>query len=170
MADQLPVHEWWAVFLFASLIAALGVVAFIRSEPATIQGADQIQVRFVGKVQNPGYHFIADGATLGEVLSKISPYPDAEAPGRSLSDILEDGETIRFKSTLVNVRIKGAVEHPVTLKLKKGTYLKDALEFIDLSDNADVSKVQDREIKRQNQTITIPVKKSKKIIGAAIDD
>jgi len=161
MNSKLPVHEWWAVFFFASMLFVVGITTYFRAEPVNIKISDQIQIHCTGEVDHPGYHFVAPGTTLHELLPRVAPYSDSEPVGFSFSDVLKEGDKVRFKSTLVKVRIKGAVKRPVTLSLKKGALLRDSLEAIELCEDADVSKVQHREIKRNHQTITIPRQKSK---------
>jgi len=159
MQKQLPIHEWLAVFCFISILLALGSFSLFRGDPIVFDHDDQIQVRVTGEVGHPGYHFIPRGSTLYDLLSVIQPHPDTEPVKISLDEVLEDGQSIRFKSTLVKVHVKGAVTDPVILNLKIGTQLRDAIDQVELDLDADLSKVQYREIKRNNQSITIPRRK-----------
>jgi len=59
----------------------------------------------------------------------------------------------------VTVHIKGAVSKPTKLKLKLGSHFSDALDQLEIEPDADIAKVQNRLIKRNQQTITIPRKK-----------
>lgn len=159
MSKELPVHEWGAIFLFSSVLIVIGLMSHFRQEPIQSKQFDQIQVRITGAVENPGYHFVMAGSTLRDLLPQITPLPETEPTGFSYDDLLSDGDQIRFKSSLLTVCIKGAVKQPVALELKRGSLLGESLEKIDLTDDADLTKVQYREIKRNRQTITIPRKK-----------
>nr|NGX57543.1 hypothetical protein [Chlamydiota bacterium] len=91
-----------------------------------------------------------------DLCHHVFPKTYTEPVNLSYNDTLKDGQTIRFKSSLVRVHIKGAVEKPQILKLKLGTELIEAQDQIKLTPDANFSKVQNRVIKRNNQVITVP--------------
>lgn len=159
MSRQLPIHEWVAVFIFIAILATVGAVSHIRRAPDLPAMETQITVRVSGEVEKPGYHHMLPGSTLKDLYPHIRPKPDSIPVGHSEDESLQDGQRIHFKSSLVNVRIQGAVRTSQTLKLKLGIQLSEAKELIDLAPDADFSKVQHRMIKRNRQVVTIPRRK-----------
>jgi len=156
---QLPVHEWIAVFGFIAILIALGSLSLYREDSIILGQNDQISVRVTGEVENPGYHFVKPGTTLDELNLIVQPKLDAVPCKITQNDTLQEGQIIRYKSPFVTVNIRGAVTKPGSIKLKLGTQLRESLDKIAISPDADLSKVQYREIKRNQQTITIPKKK-----------
>ncbi len=147
---------------------AVGVLAFffsialIKQPPEPPQELqDVIVVKVMGEVDNPGYHTFARRTRLKDILHVVKPRFDAEAAGLNEDSVLHDGQAVRFKSLLVKVRVRGAVKAPGDYMMRKGALLSDYLDRLELADDADIEKVQNRMVKRQNQTITVPAKKGR---------
>ena len=156
MKNQLPVHEWLAVFIFIAILLTFGSLSLLRRDPQLPTPMNTIHVRVTGEVENPGFHALPPGSTIHDLCHHVFPKTYTEPVNLSYNDTLKDGQTIRFKSSLVRVHIKGAVEKPQILKLKLGTELIEAQDQIKLTPDANFSKVQNRVIKRNNQVITVP--------------
>ncbi len=158
--SRLPPHEWAAVILILASLVSLAAFAAMKSPPLQapeLQNVITVKVR--GDVENPGYCTIPKGALLKAIYPLVKPKYETEAVGLHSDSKLYDGQNIKFKSLLVNVTVKGAVRRTASLKLKKGAVLAEYLDCLELEPDADVEKVKNRLIRRQNQTITIPRKK-----------
>ncbi len=155
----LAVHEWGVVVVFASVMTAIALFTTLKSDPKIIPDQLEIQVTATGAVENRGVHFLPQGATAADLIGIACPKPHSIAVGVKPDDRLQDGQRVYFKSQLVTVHLRGAVKRPKLLKLKLGSVLGDAYDKIEFSPGADVQKVQDRQIKRSGQVVTIPKKK-----------
>ncbi len=158
--SRLPPHEWAAVLLILAFLFSLAAFAVLKRPPHFVEGIqDVIVVKVRGDVENPGYCTIHKGALLKDIYPLVKPISETEAVGLQPDSVLQDGQSIKFKSLLVKVAVKGAVRRPANLKLKKGAILAEYLDLLELEPDADVEKVKNRLIRRQNQTITIPRKR-----------
>lgn len=158
--SRLPLHEWAAVLTIAALFASILMISY-KGKPPLVppEFTDSLVVRVIGDVEKPGYYTLPQGSKVKDLISAAGPRSDTEPVGLGYTSPLKDGQTVRFKNCLVKVKIKGAVLEPKTHLMRKGAFLSDYARYLELAEDADLSKVASRQIRRQNQTITIPRKK-----------
>lgn len=158
---KLPPYEWAAILISLGILLFIATTAIMKQPPPPPhESENSLIIKIVGEVEKPGYHMFPQGTCLKDIIGVVKPKRDTEAQGVEEDTELADGQTIRFKSLLVKVRVKGAVTSPAELKMRKGSVLADYLDRLDLTEDADTAKVHNRLIKRQNQTITIPRKRA----------
>lgn len=62
----------------------------------------------------------------------------------------------------IEVFIEGAVKKPGKYRIKRGSSVKELITLAIAREDADLSKVKERPLKRKNQKVKIPVRKKKK--------
>lgn len=83
-------------------------------------------------------------------------------------------KSIDFKQDrYIDVEIKGEVKNDTKVHLKLGSCIEDALKYVELTKDADLSKISNIDILHNNQIIVIPKRSDNKLISinsATIDE
>lgn len=161
----LKVHEWLAV---VTIIVFLSVLTFIsvtsrNTSYDSSQGVPHhltppiIEVCVQGAVENPGNYQVPPGTFVVDVLEKAKPFKTADLRNFKPTCKLRNGQIVNVKAyPMISIEVTGAVLQPTKISIPKGTKLNELAQYIQLSENADMTKLQKKRRLSDGETIVIP--------------
>lgn len=170
MKSRLPTHEWLIIGLLVSSLLILALVAWTGKKdrlplvlaPQEISLQD-IQVTVQGAVARPGSYELKRGNKLKDLWERCEPLPDADLSQFKPNSLLRDGQVVKVPlKEYVTVFIEGAVAQPKSLKILKGTQMKELLSLLEFLPEADKAKLNKTRRLKDQEIIHIPVKKPRK--------
>ncbi|MBA2369735.1 MAG: SLBB domain-containing protein [Candidatus Protochlamydia sp.] len=171
MPPRLPAHEWLIVSL---LIISLLLLSFVtlfwkkNSFPVSHEQIEltneRIEVTVQGAVERPGIYELNKGSKLKDFWKICLPHPEADLRRFKPNSLLRDGQTLKvpFKE-YITVHLKGAVASAVSLRVLKGTALKEMMHLIEVLPEGDLGKLNKQRRLKDQEIIHIPYQKRKKL-------
>lgn len=151
--------EWAAVTLFTSALLFLILVSHYKTAAPLIPLSERlVEVVVSGEVEYPGTYTLPLGSSVTDLEPLVHPLPQAIPKKRVGSAPLKEGERIVFVDPRVTVTIRGAVCHPVTLQLPRGSRVGEYFAQIPFTQEADLEKLAAKKIIRQGQVIHVSTK------------
>lgn len=166
--EKLNKSEWMVVISLLILIGTITTASHRdwsfaqlkqKSNPIDLY-QQEINVMIQGAVEYPGNYTFPKGATVGDLLEKSKPKPQANLSKVILLKKLRDGQIIRIPAlTMLTVKIKGAVTSPGELMIPKGTRLMDLLEIVKFDPEADINALESKRKLKEGEIVYIPKQK-----------
>ncbi|WP_068467006.1 SLBB domain-containing protein [Candidatus Protochlamydia phocaeensis] len=170
MKPHLPFHEWLIICLLIMALILLSFLTLIKNKAELPPvhsvhelSSQTIQVSVKGAVARPGEYELKKGAKLKELLELCAPLSDADLSQLKPTGKLRDGQSIHIPlQEWLTIYVEGAVNQNMILQVKKGTQLKDLVDKIDFSPDADKEKMKKARRLKDQETINVPTIKAKK--------
>lgn len=167
--EFLKTREWIIVILYCGLMLTLTLITqvIIPKERPKLQLEHQlksnlIEVSIAGAVESPGLYKVVKGSAIQDLIALAKPLPSADVSKIKLATRLVQGRHIKVPEfEMVTIRIEGEVETPVTIKVVKGTKLKDLFDVVAFTETANQNALLKNRPARDGETVKIPKKKGK---------
>jgi protein involved in polysaccharide export with SLBB domain len=123
---------------------------------------NMIDVSISGAVESPGMYRIKRGSMVKDLVALATPLKEANITKVNLTTRLTQGRHVKIPLIeTVTIRIDGAVEVPITIKVVKGTKLKELFDCVAFTETAETKALLKERAIRDGETVTIPEKKKK---------
>jgi len=160
--SELRPQEWFLVLAGCLTLLAFALVGLLYNDPVIPEEplAETVVATIEGAVAFPGSYELPFGSSVGDLLERASPDPDADLRRIRRSALLKQGKFLRVrKLPKITVYLKGAVTLEGPLELPKGTRLEELIELAPLTGNADKSFLKRRRKLKEGEIISVPEQK-----------
>ncbi len=165
MKNSLRSSNWFFSFSILLVIASFVLVAKINAHRASsvisekVLEQEEILVTIHGAVAKPGEYKVLAGTTLGEVLQKTRPKPNANIKMIPLNELIVAPLTLEIAElSEITVWVRGAVTEPVEIVLPSNSRICDLKSKISLTHDAEKSFFKRRKRLRDGEIIEVPKK------------
>lgn len=167
--EFLKTREWVIVIFYLAMMFTITLITqvIVPKERPTHQiehvlRSNMIDVSITGAVEAPGLYKVPKGSTIKDLLALAKPLTKANISKIKLGTHLSQGRHVRIpEREMVTVRIEGEVEESVTIKVEKGTKLKELFDFVAFTETANPNALLKNRPARDGETIKIPKKRGK---------
>lgn len=167
--EYLKTREWIIIIFYCGTMLFITLLTQIlvpsekpNSHHIHYPQPSTIEVSISGAVETPGIYKVEKGAQVQDLIALAKPLSNANLSKLKMTTVLAPGRHIKIPQIeTVTVRIEGAVESPTTIKIVKGTKLKELIDEVTLLENADKRALLKQRPARDGETIIIPEKKGK---------
>lgn len=163
---SLALHEWMAVVVIIGFFVSLTVISLANTESiAQPQGelhylkAQAYEVFVQGAVEAPGSYRVDAGSKVKDIVALAKPLPDADLRRFRGESKAREGQVINIPiREKIEVHVAGAVVHEGKISVPRGTRLEEIGQFVELTANADIAKIQRKRFLKADEKILVPAK------------